>query len=202
MDAQALATTPIFLSSLAFCALVAACAIAIVFRSIFQRLSQAATSAGLRPHELEAVEHAGVFHAQLEDFMEKVVTLEGLSTELPLPFNDDSWIRVLELCDNLEVVRAELNSLLSTRDFTSAYKLGRLLSGETPSVPAVPRGPGSIELRLVSLWHRQAHELLQRMVARIEDTISHGSSSSAVALSKEFSETLQDLKSALMEEET
>jgi hypothetical protein len=200
MDAQALATTPLFLSSLAFCALVAAYAIAMGFRSFFRRVSQAAASAGLRPYELEAVEHAGIFHGQFEDFMEKVVTLEGLSSELPQPFHEGSWSRVLDLCDNLEAVRSELHLLLSTKDFATSYKLGRLLSGESSSVPAIPRPPGTVELRLVSLWHKEAHELLQRMISRIEDTISYKTSEPSTPLSKEFTQTLQDLKTSLKEE--
>jgi len=198
MDVQALATTPIFLSSLVICALIAAYAIALIFFSIFRSLSKAAATAGLRPYELEAVEHAGMFHNQLEDFIDKLITLEELSTEVPEPFDDHSWSRLLELSDNLDSVRNELHALLQARDFESAYCLGRLLSGETSIVPDVPRAKDALELRLISGWQFQANELLQRMISKIEDSLAYGISGTESPPSPQFMRTLEELKSEII----
>jgi hypothetical protein len=199
MDVQALATTPLFLTSLVLCALVAAYSISMIFFSMFRSISKAAATAGLRPYELEAVECAGIFHNQLEDLIDKVITLEELSAEMHGPFEDHTWPRLLDLCDNLEVARGELNSLLSTRDFTTAYELGRLLAGVSSVVPPIPRSPDALELRLVCSWQIQAHELLERMVAKIEDSLSYGVGGPATTPSPQFIKTLEELKEELIE---
>ncbi len=200
MDVQALATTPIFLSSLVICALVAAYAIALIFFSVFRSLSKAAATAGFRPYELEAVEHAGIFHNLLEDFIDKLVTLEELSTEVPEPFNDHSWTRILELSDNLESVRNDLHSLLQSRDFEQAYSLGRFLSGGTSGVPNIPRAKNAVELRLISGWRFHANELLQRMIAKIEDSLAYGISGTNTPPSPQFMRTLEQLKAEIIEQ--
>jgi hypothetical protein len=199
MDVQALATTPLFLASLVICALVATYTIALIFFSMFRSVSQAAASAGLRPYELEAVEQAGVFHNQVEDLIDKVITLEELSAEMNAPFEDHAWSRLLELCDNLEIARSELHAFLSTKDFASAHKLGCLLSGATPAVPNLPRAPDALELRHVSGWQFQAHDLLQRMVSRIEDSVTYGVGGSSGAPSPQFMKVLQELKAELIQ---
>lgn len=202
MDVQALATTPLFLSSLVICALVAAYAIATAFLGVFRGISRVAASAGLHPGELEAVEHSGIFHNQLEDLIEKIITLEELSVEVPEPFDDHSWSRLLELCDNLENVRGELHSLLRLRDFESGNELAKLLCGASSVIPNIPRPSGGLELRLVSVWHSQANELLQRMISRIEDAIRYGAVQGKPAPSQHVIQVLEELRFSVLDQGT
>jgi hypothetical protein len=170
-----------------------------IFFSMFRSVSKAAATAGLRPYELEAVECAGIFHNQLEDLIDKLITLEELSAEVHVPFEDHTWPRLLDLCDKLEAARGELNSLLGSRDFATAHELGSLLAGVSSTVPDIPRPPNALELRLVCSWQVQAHELLERMVTKIEDSLSYGVGGTAAAPSPQFMNTLQELKEELIE---
>lgn len=201
MDVQALATTPIFVISLTLCALVTAYAFTVILRSTFGGLSSAAASVGLQPEELQAVEQAGIFHQQLEALIEKVVATESLSQELPGPFRDHSWERLLTLCDNLEIARGELNELLASRDFHEALALGRFLTGSLVTPPPIPRPEGSFELRLLCYWQKEAKDLLHRMVSKIDDSLRYGIGGATQDLSEEFHETFQEIKADLVSDD-
>jgi hypothetical protein len=197
MDTQALASTPLFLCSLVICAILTAYAFALGLRSIFSRLSRAAASAGLSPYELEAVEAAGVFHNQLEALIEDMVSLEELSREMPGPFSDHSWVRLVKLCEDLEASRSTLHELLQEKDFPLAFRLGSFLTGAAPEVPTIPEGASSIELRSLAYWHSTSRELLQRMISKIEDSLSFGLAGTKEEASPEFLDTLKKIKETL-----
>lgn len=201
MDIQALANTPIFLLSLVVCAIVATYAFATFLRSIVGGLSRAAASAGLHPDELRAVEHAGIFHNQLETLIERVVALEELASEMPNTFSDHSWSRLLDLCDDLEAARGELHGLLSSKDFVAAAQLGRMLSGATSTIPDIPREPDGLELRKVTYWHKSARDLLQRMVSKLEDAVRYGTGGNTKPPSEDFLRTIEELREALIDDE-
>jgi hypothetical protein len=195
MDVQALAATPLFFSSLTICALVTAFGIAKTLRFFFGRVSRVAASAGLLPRELEAVESAGIFHNQLEGLIEDLVSMEELSSEMPAPFSDHSWVRLVELCEDLEVARADLHTLLNAKDFVTAYRLGHFLTGGSPTVPELPPDTSSVNLTKLALWHANSRELLQRMVSKVEDAIGYNSNK---PLSPQFYETLDRVKDAII----
>jgi hypothetical protein len=165
-----------------------------MLRSAFGSLSRAATSASLRPEELQAVAQAGLFHQQLERLIHTVVATESLSSELPGPFRDSSWDRLLTLCDHLEQARGELNELLGLRDFQGALALGRFLNGSLVTPSAIPRPDDGVELRLLCYWQRESRDLMQRIISRIDDAVRYRNGESKNDLSEEFHETLQEVK--------
>ncbi len=169
MNVQELASTPAFALSLAFCALVGAYAVTIALKYAFQRASSIAAFRGLSPNEVASIEFAAEFHGLLGQLVEHVLLVESFSPEAPEAFVDNSWNRLLKMCDDLEECRGELNYLLSERDFDSSVQLGRFLCGQSHTLPDYEREPDAVKLHLLSYWQKDAVELLHRMVSKIED---------------------------------
>jgi hypothetical protein len=199
MDAQLLASTPLFMASLALCALVAAYSVAILLKSLFSSLANAAASTGLSPEELTAIEYAGIFHAQLEKLLARTVSIEQLAIEAPAPFQEQAWSRLLTICDELELVRSELNGLLEMREHRNATALAKFISGASNSIPQIPRPANAIELRKLIYWPRESRDLTLRIIAKLEDyTLNYGSSKRQ-SYSKHFFEVISAVKNELSE---
>jgi hypothetical protein len=169
MTVQELASTLPFALSLAFCALVAAYAVTIALKSTFQRGSSVAAFSGLSRSEVAGIEYAADFYERLGLLIEHVLLIEAFSTEAPEVFVDNSWTRLLKMCDDLEGCRGELNYLLGQRAFNDAVELGRFLCGKSPALPNYQRAPEAVKLHSLSYWQRDTIELLHRMISKIED---------------------------------
>jgi hypothetical protein len=169
MTVQELASTPPFALSLAFCALVAAYAVTVALKYAFQRASKVAAFRGLSQNEVQSIEYAADFHESLGQLIEHVLLVETFSQEAPEVFVDNSWSRLLKMCDDLEECRGELNYLLGERDFDSAVQLGRFLSGRSPTLPNYERDPEAVKLHPLCYWQRDSIDLLHRMISKIED---------------------------------
>lgn len=202
MDIHAIATAPIFVLSLVFCGLVSAYAITLGLFTLFRKLSSLAVFAGLSREELISIEAAGIFHAKLEILLEKVLSLEQFSQELPEVFHDQSWRRLLKICDDLELVRAEFNQLLAARDFQSAAQLGQFICGKSFTTPEYPRQEDTVPLRPLTFWQRDSMDLLHRMVTKLEDACyNHNHANRTdIALSRGFVDTVESVKAFLEEE--
>lgn len=170
MTVQELASTPPFALSLAFCALVAAYAVTVALKYAFHRASSIAAFRGLSQNEVGSIEYAAEFHEKLGQLVEHVLLVETFSSEAPEIFVDNSWNRLLKMCDDLEECRGELNYLLSERDFDAAVQLGRFLCGRSPTLPNYERDPEAVKLHQLSYWQRDGIELVHRMISKIEDT--------------------------------
>lgn len=169
MNVQELASTPAFALSLAFCALVGAYAVTGALKYAFQRASSIAAFRGLSPNEVSSIEYAAEFHGLLGQLVEHVLLVESFSPEAPEVFVDNSWNRLLKMCDDLEECRGELNYLLSERDFDSSVELGRFLCGRSPTLPSYERDAEAVKLHPLSYWQKDSIELLHRMISKIED---------------------------------
>lgn len=128
-----------------------------------------AAFAGLSKAEIVSIDTSAKFHEKLRTLIEIILRIEEHSAEAPGVFNDHSWSRLLRICDDLEIVRGELNQLLSEKDFESAAALGRFLCGFDVSIPSIPRPDNAPELRLLTFWQRDTVDLLHRMISRLED---------------------------------
>lgn len=203
MDIQAIAHSPVFVLSLAFCALLCAYGITVGLRNLFRRLSSVAVFGGLSREELISIEAASVFHTKLEVLIENVLSLEHFSHELPEVFHDQSWRRLLKICDDLELVRAELHQLLAARDFISAAELGQFICGNTFTPPNLPQVSDIVPLQPLTFWQRDSMDLLHRMVTKLEDAChsSKPSDDSHLAGSKGLMDTVESVKAFLEEGE-
>lgn len=199
MEAIQFTRSPIFLLSLAMCAILTTYTMFVWIKGSLRGLSKAIFFSAVSREELLAVEAAGVFHTKLERTIEKVLSLEEHSSEIPELFNDASWTRLLTLVDDLEVVRSDLNVLLKKRDFNSAARLGRFLCGVSASVPDIPREDGAVELRTIAFWQREVRDLLYRMVSKVDDVARRqgGALAGGRGLSPKFLDTLEDVKNYL-----
>lgn len=190
MNVNQLAASPVFIFSLGLCALVAAYSVTLGLRTILRKISTMAAFAGLSKAELVSIDTSAKFHEKLRSLIEVILRIEEHSAEAPGVFHDHSWSRLLRLCDDLEIVRGELNQLLADKDFESAAALGRFLCGFDVAIPSIPRPENAPELRLLTFWQRDTVDLLHRMVSRLEDEgRSHDSAPNPAA---QFSESLQD----------
>jgi hypothetical protein len=169
MNVHDLASSPIFIASVGLCALVAAYSITVALRSVFQRISSLAAFSGLSKAEIVGLDTAAKFHERLRILIEIILKIESFSNEAPGVFVDNSWARLLRLCDDLEVARGELNALLSAKKFDAAAQLGRFLCGFDVAIPSFERQPGGVELRSLTFWQRDTGQLLHRMISRLED---------------------------------
>lgn len=203
MDIQGIARLPPFALSLAFCALLCAYGITLWLRDLFRKLSSLAVFAGLSREEIISIETAGLFHSKLETLIEKVLALEQYSHELPEVFHDQSWRRLLKICDDLELVRGELHQLLTARDFVSAAQLGQFICGMTVTLPEYRQGDDTVQLRHLTFWQRDGLDLLHRMVTKLEDACRNDELSrcTQLALSRGFIDTVESIKTFLDEDE-
>jgi hypothetical protein len=198
MDAQALAATPLFTISLVLCGILTVCGFTIFFKSMLSRAAVASATRGLRPNELKSVEVVGLFHKQVEALLDRLSTVEQLSSEMPGPFQDPCWSRLLELYDELEAARHELNALLQTKNFNDASTLGGFLIGTSKVMPEFLGVSTSIDLHKLRNWDETAHNLLQRFITLLDDAAD---SRPPRRLSSAFYETIQQVKSQLASEE-
>jgi hypothetical protein len=194
---EELATQPIFTVSIVLCVFIVAYTLATSIRSLFKLLAKFVTNKSISNVELESIELAGVYHSDLEQLIGWVVSIEKLSTELPGPFEDHSWIRLLEMIDNLELVRKHLNKLLSTSEFETALMLGRYVTGKRTSPPAITLAEGK-QIQVIAHWQEDAENLLLRMISRIEDSIRYGTGGNSSPLSEAFVENLSRIKEEIL----
>jgi hypothetical protein len=194
---EELATQPIFTVSIVLCVFIVAYTLAISIRSLFKLLAKFVTNKSISNVELESIELAGVYHSDLEQLIGWAVSIENLSTELPGPFDDHSWIRLLEMIDNLELVRKHLNKLLSTSEFETALMLGRYVTGKRTSPPAITLAEGK-QIQVIAHWQEDAENLLLRMISRIEDSIRYGTGGNTSPLSEAFVENLSRIKEEIL----
>ena len=197
MTIEELATQPIFTVSIVLCVFIVAYTLAISIRSLFKLLAKFVTNKSISNVELESIELAGVYHSDLEQLIGWAVSIENLSTELPGPFDDHSWIRLLEMIDNLELVRKHLNKLLSTSEFETALMLGRYVTGKSTSPPAITLAEGK-QIQVIAHWQEDAENLLLRMISRIEDSIRYGTGGNTSPLSEAFVENLSRIKEEIL----
>lgn len=197
MTIEELATQPIFTVSIVLCVFIVAYTLAISIRSLFKLLAKFVTNKSISNVELESIELAGVYHSDLEQLIGWAVSIENLSTELPGPFDDHSWIRLLEMIDNLELVRKHLNKLLSTSEFETALMLGRYVTGKRTSPPAITLAEGK-QIQVIAHWQEDAENLLLRMISRIEDSIRYGTGGNTSPLSEAFVENLSRIKEEIL----
>jgi len=169
MTVQELASEPAFTLSLAFCALVGAYAVTIALKYVFHRASTIAAFRGVSENEVASIEYAAEYHERLGLLVEHVLLVETFSSEAPEVFADNSWNRLLKMCDDLEECRGELNYLLSERNFDDAAQLGRFLCGRSPTLPDYERDPEAVKLHSIAYWQRDGVELVHRMISKIED---------------------------------
>lgn len=199
MTIEELATQPIFTVSIVLCVFLVAYTLATNIRSLFQSCAKFLTNKSISSVELESIELAGVFHSDLEQLIVWVFSIEKLSSELPAPFDDHSWIRLLELIDNLELARKQLNQLLSSSDFETALVLGRYLTGKRTGPPAITLGEGK-QMQAIAHWQENADNLILRMISRIEDSMRYGTGGNTSPLSESFVESLSQIKQEVLEE--
>ena len=197
MTIEELATQPIFTVSIVLCVFIVAYTLATSIRSLFKLLAKFVTNKSISNVELESIELAGVYHSDLEQLIGWAVSIENLSTELPGPFDDHSWIRLLEMIDNLELVRKHLNKLLSTSEFETALMLGRYVTGKRTSPPAITLAEGK-QIQVIAHWQEDAENLLLRMISRIEDSIRYGTGGNTSPLSEAFVENLSRIKEEIL----
>ncbi len=197
MTIEELATQPIFTVSIVLCVFIVAYTLAISIRSLFKLLAKFVTNKSISNVELGSIELAGVYHSDLEQLIGWAVSIENLSTELPGPFDDHSWIRLLEMIDNLELVRKHLNKLLSTSEFETALMLGRYVTGKRTSPPAITLAEGK-QIQVIAHWQEDAENLLLRMISRIEDSIRYGTGGNTSPLSEAFVENLSRIKEEIL----
>jgi len=197
MDAQALATTPIFTVSLALCALLTVYGFTIFLKNILSKAAVASASRGLIPHELQSVQHASSFHRQAQSFLDTLSTVEELASEIPASLQDPSWSRLLEIADELEVARGELHKLLQAKNFGEASKLGSFLSGVTKPLPEYLDISSSANLQKLLNWHENSRNLLQRFITRLEGYADPHSTGPHRRLSRTFSESIAQVKRTL-----
>ena len=197
MTIEELATQPIFTVSIVLCVFIVAYTLAISIRSLFKLLAKFVTNKSISNVELESIELAGVYHSDLEQLIGWAVSIENLSTELPGPFDDHSWIRLLEMIDNLELVRKHLNKLLSTSEFETALMLGRYVTGKRTSPHAITLAEGK-QIQVIAHWQEDAENLLLRMISRIEDSIRYGTGGNTSPLSEAFVENLSRIKEEIL----
>lgn len=200
MNASALAATPIFTISLVLCGLLTIYGFAVLLKSLLNRTIRATATSGLMSDEVRSLEFLSNFHNQLEALIDKVVTLENLSSEVPEPFQESSWQRLLDLCDNLHMVRGKMHSLLQVRDFSSAASLGAFLSGRSNSIPQPLQSAPSFPLRELANWHEESKNHLQRLIARLEDITSGRERGLARDVSPDFHQIVQHVKADLAHE--
>jgi hypothetical protein len=199
MNAQALAITPIFMISLMVCASVAAYGFYAFIKGLSRKVSNTSLATGLSPQEVKAIKLAGTYHTMLEELLTRVVAIEQLSSETPAPFNDHSWRRLLELCDDLECWRSELNILIGNHDYYNALLLGRFLCGLSADVPKINPTEPSLEPHKILFWQRQTRELMLRMVSKLADSTRYGTGGNTNPLTPTYHETLEALKGELNE---
>jgi hypothetical protein len=197
MNSQALAMAPLFMISLLVCASVAAYGFYAFVQRLSGKVSNTSLVTGLSPQEVKAIQLAGSYHTMLEELLTRVVAIEQLSGETPAPFNDHSWRRLLELCDDLECWRSELNILIGNHDYHNALLLGRFLCGLSAEVPKITPTVPSLEPHKILFWQRQTRELMLRMVSKLADSIRYGTGGNTKPLSPDYDETLEALKSEL-----
>jgi hypothetical protein len=199
MTIEELARQPIFTVSIVVCAFIITYAIIRFFSLIFRGTARVIANKSASPTELQSIELAGMFYEDLEQLIVWVVSIEKLSAELPGPFDDHSWIRLLELIDTLEVVREELNKQLHTSNYDVALPLGRYLTGHNTSVPTLSLSGGK-QLQSVAHWQDTAENLVLRMISRIEDCITYGTGGNTSEISKSFLETLNSVKKEVLDD--
>ena len=196
MNVRDIATQPIFVLSLALCALVATAGITMLLKKIFRKASSIVAFAGLTKDEIVSIESAGKFHSKLEQLMELVLRVEERSSEAPGVFHDHSWARLLKMCDDLDKARSELHELLGAKRFSEAAQLGRFLCGFDCSLPSYARSADTIDLKPLTFWQRDTLDLLHRMVAKLEEVsrVHDEDLTPRSLLSPELQEVIEDAK--------
>jgi hypothetical protein len=179
------------------CAAVAAYGFFSFIKGISKSVSNTSIATGLTPRELKTIEYAEQYHTLLEELLQRVVTIEQLSKETPAPFSDHSWQRLLEMCDDLEGFRGELNGLMASKDQVSAIALGRFLCGISAEVPEVTLSNPKLQARQILFWQRQTNELMLRMVSKLADSARYGTGGNTRPLSQQYLETLEAIKDEL-----
>lgn len=198
MTVEELARQPIFTASIVICALVITYAVVRCLSALTQGAVRTIANASISPIELESIELAGNFHEDLEQLILWVVSIEKLSAELPGPFDDHSWIRLLELIDTLEMIRNELNAKLQESNFTIALPLSRYLTGQKTTPPEISL-PNGKQIHSVSHWQDTSHNLLLRMLSRIEDSLTYGSGGNPQEISDSFRKNLANIKEDVLQ---
>lgn len=196
MNVRDIATQPIFVLSLALCALVATAGITLLLKKIFRKASNVVAFAGLTREEVISIEAAGKFHSKLEQLVELVLRVEERSGEAPGVFHDHSWARLLKMCDDLESARSELHELLGAKRFVEAAQLGRFLCGFDCSLPSYPRAATTIDLKHLTFWQRDSLDLLHRMVSKLEEVarVHDEDLTPRSLLSQELQDVIEDAK--------
>lgn len=201
MNAETLASLPIFTFSLAFCALVGAYAVSVLIRWMVKQASLSASSAAASPKELETIDYTERSSRQINAFMRHMRDLELLAGDLPQILNDSSWEQLLDFQEQLDLANEQLRKFIDSDDVDRAYPLAKFLCAA--QVRPSPINGLDPRLALPSLfsWQYNSLKLIQRLATKFQDAAAHYNSSAAASLPADFEATLQSLRKRIIQDE-
>jgi hypothetical protein len=201
MNVAALAQTPLFMSGLVVCCLVAGYAFALFIKLLLTRFSSTVAANELNKEEILTIDLTGKFQEQLETLLDRVDRVKRLSRYFPDPFRDSSWDRLLLTCNILKSAQQKLLLLIKHRDFVDALQLSLFLSGRTFSLPRLKEPINPDELKLLTEWHKKTTQALQRMIAKVEDEEMNERSKRRLILPRHFFDSLTSVRQSVIEDE-
>lgn len=201
MNVAALAQTPLFMSGLVVCCLVAGYAFALFIKLLLTRFSSTVAANELNKEEILTIDLTGKFQEQLETLLDRVDRVKRLSRYFPDPFRDNSWDRLLLTCNILKSAQQKLLLLIKHRDFVDALQLSLFLSGRTFSLPRLKEPINPDELKLLTEWHKKTTQALQRMIAKVEDEEMNERSKRRLILPRHFFDALASVRQSVIEDE-
>lgn len=202
MDVHSLAQTPVFLFSLVITGLVASYTFAALLRAMLAQFSFAAATSGVQPLELLAADLVGKHREQLQGLQSRVDAVAKFSRVLPAPFADQSWTKLLDTCNALQGLHQELLTLVKVRNYEEGVKLGRFLTGSSAAAPSLMKPLDDGTLLLVAQWPSKTTALLQRMVAKLEDSARDGKGADGRPLQPNFFAALDEIRNVIIIDET
>jgi hypothetical protein len=201
MNAQFLASTPLFVCSLVVCAFVAGYACTVLLRAGLSMLSTTIATAGMDPSEMRAINTAGTLQKQIATLDNRMKLAVKLSKYLPELFEDSSWHRLVNTYEQLKKVEKALTSLLQGGRFKDGLLLGKFLTGETSTIPKLNHPIEESLLRSLLSWQLNSTHGLQRMVAKVEDALHATNASDELNLPQDFFDTLSKVRKGIVYDE-
>jgi hypothetical protein len=201
MSAQDLATTPLFMSSLVVCGLVAGYALSVLLRFALSSLSTTALTSGMDASQMLAIKTAGTFQKQLATLRSRIELALLISNYVPEPFADSSWQRLLDTHEALHRSEKDLTRLLRRGKFEDGLLLGGFLSGTQSPLPHLHELLDEEQIHSLTNWQHNSTLCLQRILTKVEDAVREGKSPSHSHVPPDLLNAIQNLRAGIAHDE-
>ena len=148
---------------------------------------------------------ARCFHERVCHFRAQATTLDQHSHEYVAVFNDDHWLSLMKLIEQLESVDLQVQNLLSRKQYSEALHLLSYISDTKEGSSSMEQIVTELkEVQALINWEHTVNLMLRRVISNLE-TASHTTQQIASHTQSRKRQstltTLADLKKTLLEDE-